>query len=396
MVHTITSFGSDGMKGPDPQEPGVVRRAEEDLIWANGTWLQKPESSTGREERRAQPTWWEAGVSQLPEGFDYRIDEVKTEGKQAETKVILTIDGKQYEQQVSMLDDFGAGWRIVSVGRPLLLPEQPGQEEATTGRPGAFGTEAIAGGDEQEVRRTMEAFLAAFKAVDITRIKEFLTGESLEDFERSVAYLEENQEQLAQAREESARAIYEIVNVKLNPEDNEAEVLLKMIRSPESPSPDYYLAKLRLEAGRWKIYDQGPAEAERREEEIPEYETPEEIEEQAETEIPIEDFEGPQPEESSYILVAGDIERPEFIPVGPKIYPQRARMLKKNGYVMLELKISKTGETVSIDILDEQPPDFGFGNAAKLYFEQGSWKPAKRNGEPVDAIYRFRFDYVLQ
>lgn len=100
--------------------------------------------------------------------------------------------------------------------------------------------------------------------------------------------------------------------------------------------------------------------------------------------------------DTPYIVVAGPIERPEFIPSGPKIYPQRARMLKKNGYASLEVKISSTGETVSVELLEENPADFGFGEAAIKYFEQGRWKPARQNGKPINALFRFRFDYVLQ
>lgn len=42
-IYTITSYGADGKPGPRPVKRGVVRRFEEDLIWANGAWVQKPE-----------------------------------------------------------------------------------------------------------------------------------------------------------------------------------------------------------------------------------------------------------------------------------------------------------------------------------------------------------------
>ena len=101
------------------------------------------------------------------------------------------------------------------------------------------------------------------------------------------------------------------------------------------------------------------------------------------------------PDSTPWIVVAGPIEKPVFVAGGPRIYPQRARMLKKEGYARLEVKISRNGETVSIELLEEQPADFGFGEAAIKYFEQGKWKPARQNGKPIDAIYRFKFDYTL-
>jgi type II secretion system protein G len=41
--YTITSYAADGAEGPDPDVDGVVKKFTEDLIWANGTWVQKPE-----------------------------------------------------------------------------------------------------------------------------------------------------------------------------------------------------------------------------------------------------------------------------------------------------------------------------------------------------------------
>lgn len=41
--YTIMSYGSDGDAGPDPLTEGVVKRFIEDIIWSNGTFLQRPE-----------------------------------------------------------------------------------------------------------------------------------------------------------------------------------------------------------------------------------------------------------------------------------------------------------------------------------------------------------------
>lgn len=40
---SLTSYGSDGDAGPDPDEDGVVKHFEEDLIYFTGGFTQKPE-----------------------------------------------------------------------------------------------------------------------------------------------------------------------------------------------------------------------------------------------------------------------------------------------------------------------------------------------------------------
>lgn len=40
--YVLTSYGADGAPGPEPLEPGLVTRFEEDLIWTNGHFSQLP------------------------------------------------------------------------------------------------------------------------------------------------------------------------------------------------------------------------------------------------------------------------------------------------------------------------------------------------------------------
>lgn len=47
--YTITSYGSDGMPGPMPAIAGIVKKYQEDIIWSDGAWVQKPE---GRQTSR--------------------------------------------------------------------------------------------------------------------------------------------------------------------------------------------------------------------------------------------------------------------------------------------------------------------------------------------------------
>lgn len=43
--YTLTSYGSDAVAGPAPATPGVVKKFPEDLIFARGAWVQRPEGA---------------------------------------------------------------------------------------------------------------------------------------------------------------------------------------------------------------------------------------------------------------------------------------------------------------------------------------------------------------
>jgi TonB family protein len=95
------------------------------------------------------------------------------------------------------------------------------------------------------------------------------------------------------------------------------------------------------------------------------------------------------------ILVAGDITPPQFIARGQKPYPQKARILRRTGTVRIEVIVAKDGTLEDIKILEENPPDFDFGDAAVTYLKQGEWKPALQNGKPIYARYIFTFQFTL-
>ena len=95
------------------------------------------------------------------------------------------------------------------------------------------------------------------------------------------------------------------------------------------------------------------------------------------------------------ILVAGDITPPQFIPRGQKPYPQKARILRRTGKVKIEVIVAKNGTLEEITVLQENPPDFDFGDAAIQYLKQGEWKPALQNGQPIYSRYIFIFDFKI-
>lgn len=41
--YTILSYGEDGREGPDPETPGKTGYFDEDIIWSNGGFIQKPD-----------------------------------------------------------------------------------------------------------------------------------------------------------------------------------------------------------------------------------------------------------------------------------------------------------------------------------------------------------------
>lgn len=105
---------------------------------------------------------------------------------------------------------------------------------------------------------------------------------------------------------------------------------------------------------------------------------------------------GPPPDSTpGPIEVAGDIIPPQYDCRGPQPYPQRARILRRTGRVRIRVVISREGALETIDILSEDPPGFGFGEAAVQYLRQCSWTAAIQNGRPIYARYSFIFQFQL-
>jgi protein TonB len=71
------------------------------------------------------------------------------------------------------------------------------------------------------------------------------------------------------------------------------------------------------------------------------------------------------------------------------IYPPIAKRSGIEGTVYLELFIDNEGRVRRVNILRENPPDRGFGEAAAAAFRGLSGTPAESNGRPVAAHYRY-------
>lgn len=68
----------------------------------------------------------------------------------------------------------------------------------------------------------------------------------------------------------------------------------------------------------------------------------------------------------------------------------------EEGRVMLELFINKNGEVTKINILKEEPPGRGFGEAAVRAFTGIRAAPAEANGQVVAVRYRYPVRFQLK
>ena len=76
------------------------------------------------------------------------------------------------------------------------------------------------------------------------------------------------------------------------------------------------------------------------------------------------------------------------------IFPERAERRGISGLVEIAYKVSIYGQAIDIELIREQPRSQGFGKASIAALEQYIFKPATKNGEPVESRLRelrFRF-----
>ncbi|MDR0878068.1 MAG: energy transducer TonB [Treponema sp.] len=78
------------------------------------------------------------------------------------------------------------------------------------------------------------------------------------------------------------------------------------------------------------------------------------------------------------------------------IYPSIALRSGIEGRVILELFIDRTGTVQRITVLQETPPDRGFGEAAIKAFTGLRCSPAFSNGEAVSVRYRYPVSFRIK
>ena len=78
------------------------------------------------------------------------------------------------------------------------------------------------------------------------------------------------------------------------------------------------------------------------------------------------------------------------------VYPPIALRSAIEGRVILELFVDRNGTVQRISILQENPKDRGFGEAAIQAFTGKRGVPARANGEPVSARYRYPISFRIK
>jgi protein TonB len=78
------------------------------------------------------------------------------------------------------------------------------------------------------------------------------------------------------------------------------------------------------------------------------------------------------------------------------VYPPIALRSGIEGRVILELFVDRNGMVQRISILQENPKDRGFGEAAVKAFTDRKGTPARSNGEPVSARYRYPVTFKIK
>lgn len=76
-------------------------------------------------------------------------------------------------------------------------------------------------------------------------------------------------------------------------------------------------------------------------------------------------------------------------------YPERARATRKTGTALLSLSISESGAVSAVRLLSENPTGLGFGQAAMKYAKGLHFKPAKKNGVPVETTLEERVVFTF-
>src|SRR5262249_10457901 len=74
-------------------------------------------------------------------------------------------------------------------------------------------------------------------------------------------------------------------------------------------------------------------------------------------------------------------------------YPETGSTVAVTGVVEVELNVDATGNLKNIQLLSEEPPLLGFGDAALTDFDGAKFIPAFRNGQPVESTVKIPVYY---
>jgi bilin biosynthesis protein len=87
---------------------------------------------------------------------------------------------------------------------------------------------------------------------------------------------------------------------------------------------------------------------------------------------------------------------PSYEARGGLHYPEKARLARVEGRVIVKVYVTKAGVVDQIAVIEEKPSGFDFGEAVKEYLSQCKWKPATLNGKPIDSQLALTLNFTLQ
>jgi len=94
------------------------------------------------------------------------------------------------------------------------------------------------------------------------------------------------------------------------------------------------------------------------------------------------------------LRVGGDVKAPVVIRKVEPVYTEEARSQRITGIVIVEATIGRDGLVKNVTVL--KPLPFGLDQAAVDAVKQWQFKPATRNGEPVDVVFNLTINFRLQ
>jgi len=106
-----------------------------------------------------------------------------------------------------------------------------------------------------------------------------------------------------------------------------------------------------------------------------------------------------EPQEEVYLLAHQISTPPQFdfnAIEAAIVYPPIAQRSGREGRVILDLFVDRTGVVKSIIIMREEPEGMGFGEAAVRAFTGVKGIPATANGEPVSTRYRYPVSFRIR
>jgi hypothetical protein len=85
---------------------------------------------------------------------------------------------------------------------------------------------------------------------------------------------------------------------------------------------------------------------------------------------------------------------PQLIPrtadwVGGRFELKEAARLLQSGVTNLSMSVDANGNLKDMKVVLEDPPGFGFGDAARKIFAKAKYVPGFRNGRPVDSTFEY-------